>query len=141
MPDRDQFAALRNELLRGGVSPLYVERTIREIGDHYEDLENAAVASGLSPEDAARRALEVLGRTETIAAAVLARRELLSWSHRWPALALFVRSAGAIGALPVIPLLYIMRSQELHRWGGALASASVLVGLLLSGLNWMIVVT
>ena len=48
MPSREQFAALRRELLRGGVSPLYVERTILELGEHYEDLENDALAAGMS---------------------------------------------------------------------------------------------
>jgi hypothetical protein len=140
MPSREQFAALRYELLRGGVSPLYVERTILELGDHYEDLERDALAAGLSAEDAAYAALKMLGSAETIAAAVIARPELLSWSHRWPTVALCVRSAAVIGALPALPVLYCMRSEEFARWSGAVASAVVLVGLLLAWLNWLIVV-
>ncbi len=139
MPNRAHFAALRRELLQGGVSPLYVERTILELGEHYEDLENDARAAGMSDEDAERTALKMLGNEQTIAAAVLARPELLSWSHRWPTVALCVRSAATIGAMPAIPVLYCVRSEEFARWGGALASALVLVGLLLAGLNWMIV--
>ena len=140
MRNREPFAALRLELLRGGVSPLYVERTILELGEHLEDLENDALAAGLSDEDAASTARNVLGSEATIAAAVMARPELLSWSHRWPTVALCVRSAATIGVLPAIPVLYCVRSEELARWGGAVASAVVLVSLLLAWLNWMIVV-
>ena len=139
MPSREQFAALRLELLRGGVSPLYVERTILELGEHYEDLENDARCAGMSEEDAALTALKMLGSEQTIAAAVMARPELMSWSHRWPTVALCVRSAATIGALPALPVLYCVRSEELVRWSGAVASAVVLVGLLLAWLDWMIV--
>jgi hypothetical protein len=139
MPSREHFAALRRELLRGGVSPLYVERTILELGEHFEDLENDALAAGMSQEEAARSALARLGSEETLAAAVMARQELLSWSHRWPTVALCVRSAATIGAMPAIPVLYCVRNEELARWGGAIASALVLVALLLAWLNWMIV--
>jgi hypothetical protein len=140
MPSREKFAALRLELLRGGVSPLYVERTILELTEHYEDLEDDALGAGMSAEDAARTAVARLGSDQTIAAAVIARRELLSWSHRWPTVALCVRSAATIGAMPAIPVLYCVRSEELARWSGAVASALVLVALLLAWLNWMIVV-
>ena len=53
MPDRE-FEALRLELLRGGVSPIYVERTIIEFGEHCEDLERDAVYAGMSREEAAK---------------------------------------------------------------------------------------
>ena len=139
MPNRGQFAALRLELLRGGVSPLYVERTILELSEHYEDLESDALSAGMCEEDAARTALEMLGGADIIAAAVMARPELLSWSHRWPTVALCVRSAATIGAMPAIPVLYCVRSEEFARWSGAVASALVLVGLLLAWLDWMIV--
>ena len=46
MPDA-AFESLRLELLRSGVAPLYVERTIVELGEHYVDLESAALAAGL----------------------------------------------------------------------------------------------
>jgi len=140
MPDREAFAALRTELLRGGVSPLYVERTILELGEHFEDLESDALSAGMSQEDAARTALEVLGSSEAIAAAVMARPELLSWSRRWPTLALCVRSAATIGAMPAIPVLYCVRSEEFARWGSSVGAAIILVSLLLAWLNWMIVV-
>jgi hypothetical protein len=50
-----------------------------------------------------------------------------------------VRSAATIGALPGLSVLHCVRSEEFARWGGAVASALVLVALLLTWLNWMIV--
>lgn len=141
MPNPEPFGALRLELLRGGVSPLYVDRTILELSEHYEDLQSDALESGLSRDAAAQAAHARLGSVETIAAAVLARPELLSWSHRWPTVALCVRSAATIGALPAIPVLYCVRNEDFARWSSAIGAAVVLVGLLLASLNWMIVVT
>src|SRR5262245_66268641 len=101
MPSRE-FDGLRLELLRGGVSPVYVERTILELGEHYEDLERDALGAGLSGDEAAQCARKLLGSEQAIAAAVLGRPELLSWSRRWPTVALCVRSAAAIGILPAL---------------------------------------
>ena len=139
MPDRAQFESLKLELLRGGVAPNYVERTILELCEHCEDLENDALATGLEKEQAARLALAQLGSEESIAAAVLAQRELLVWARRWPRTALCLRSAATIVALPGLPVVYcIDRSAEIARWGAALGSALVLVSALLACLNWMI---
>jgi hypothetical protein len=141
MPDRAQFEALRLELRRGGIANLYVERTLRELADHFDDLERAAVAAGRSCDEAAQLAHAQLGSPQAIAAAVLARTELQSWSRRWPMVALCARSAAALGVLPALPVLYIAgRSDELARWGGAIGAALVLVGSLYSALDWMIMV-
>jgi len=101
MPDRAQFEALRLELQRGGIAKVYVERTLRELADHFDDLERAALASGSSSEEARQLAHAQLGSARVIASAVLARPELRCWSRRWPTVALCVRSAAAIGVLPV----------------------------------------
>jgi hypothetical protein len=141
MPSRSPFEALRHELLRGGVSPIYVERTILELGEHYEDLERDARGAGLSGEDAVQAAQRMLGTEQVLLAAVLARPELLSWSRRWPTVALCVRSAAAIGILPALPVLYCVdRGEYIARWGGAIGIALLIVGLLLTWLNWMIAV-
>jgi hypothetical protein len=141
MPDRAQFEALRLELLRGGTANLYVERTLRELADHYEDLERASLAAGCTNEEAAQRAGAQLGSAQLIAAAVLARPELRSWSRRWPMVAFCARSAAALGVLPALPVLYVAgRSDEIARWGGAIGAALLLVGSLYSALDWMIMV-
>jgi len=141
MPSRAQFESMRLELLQGGISPRYVERTLIELSEHCEDLERDALVAGLSPYEAARVARAALGSDEVLTAAVLARPELVSWSRRWPTLALCVRSAAAIGVLPALPVLYCVdRGQYIARWGGALSGALLIVGLLLAWLNWMIAI-
>ena len=139
MPD-ERFESLRLELLRSGVAALYVERTIVELAEHYADLESAALAAGDSAEDAARAARTALGHERVIAAAILARPELLTFSTRWPRVAHCLHSVAAIGTLPGLPLLYCIEHRpELARWGAALSVAATLMGSVLAALNWLIV--
>jgi hypothetical protein len=142
MPDGAQFEALRLELQRGGIAKVYVERTLRELADHYDDLERAARAAGWSSDEAARLARGQLGSSQVIASAVLSRPELRCWSRRWPTVALCVRSAAAIGVLPALPVLYAAgRRDDIARWGGAIGAALVLMSSLLSWLDWMTMVS
>ena len=138
MPSAQQFEALRLELLRGGVAPVYVERTLLELGEHLADLEAAALDSGLSPEAAAQSALRLLGNPQTIAEAVLAQPALLDFDHRWPRTSLYLRCAALLAALPGLPIVYcIDRGAHIARWGIASGLATMLVGSLLAWLNWM----
>ena len=135
MPD-ERFESLRLELLRSGVAPLYVERTILELGEHYADLESAALAAGYGAEEAARAARAALGNERAIAAAILARPELLTFSTRWPRVAHCLHSAAT---LPGLPLLYCIEHRpDLARWGVALGVATTLMGSILTVLNWLI---
>ncbi len=135
-----RFESLRLELLRSGVAPVYVERTIVELGEHYDDLESAGLAAGLGAEEAARIARATLGNERQIAAAVLARPELLTFSTRWPRLAHYLQSAATIGTLPGLPLLYCIEHRpQLARWSVALGVATTLMGSMLSVLSWLIV--
>jgi hypothetical protein len=137
----ERLESLRLELLRGGVSPLYVDRTIVELGEHYADLESAALAAGQTPTEAARSAAAALGNQGELVAAVLARSELLSFSTRWPRVAYCLQSAAAIGTLPGLPLLYCIEHRpELARWSAAIGAATALMGSVLAALNWLIVV-
>jgi hypothetical protein len=139
MPDA-RFESLRLELLRSGVAPVYVERTIVELGEHYDDLESAGLAAGLGAEEAARTARATLGNERLLAAAVLARTELLTFSTRWPRLAHYLQSAATIGTLPGLPLLYCIEHRpQLARWSVALGVATTLMGSMLAVLNWLIV--
>ena len=138
MPSAQQFEALRLELLRGGVTPVYVERTLLELGEHLADLEAAALDSGLEPEAAAQSALALLGNPQTIAAAVLAQPALLDFSHRWPRTSTYLRCAVLVAALPGLPFVYCFdRGAQIARWGVASGLATMLVGSLLAWLNWM----
>jgi hypothetical protein len=136
-----QFESLRLELLRSGVTPGYVERTILELTDHYCDLESAALVAGLDAEEAGRVAQETLGNERAIAAAIRAHRELLTFSTRHPRVAQCLQSAAAIGTLPGLPLMFCIEHRpELARWGAAVGLAATLMGSVLAGLNWLIVV-
>ena len=136
-----QFESLRLELLRSGVTPGYVERTILELGEHYLDLESAALAAGFSADEAARVAWDTLGNERAIAAAILAHPELLTFSTRFPRVAHCLQSAVAIGTLPGLPLMFCIEHRpELARWGAALGLAATLMGSVLAALNWLIVV-
>src|SRR5690606_19344337 len=115
MPDR-RFERLRLELLHAGIAPAYVERTVVELADHYEDLESAARDAGRDAEEAARWAKQALGSEAAILAAVLARPELRSWSARWPRATFCLRSLAQIGMLPLLPIaLCFERSAAIAR--------------------------
>jgi hypothetical protein len=135
-----RFESLRLELLQRGVTRAYVERTILELRDHYDDLESAALAAGLDGDEATHAARAALGDEREIAAAILAHTEFLSFSARWPRVAHCLHSAAAIGCLPGLPLLYCIEHRpELARWGVALGAATTLMGSVLAALNWLIV--
>jgi hypothetical protein len=139
MPD-ERFEALRLELRKGGVAPVYIERTILELNEHYADLESAALAAGQSPAEAAQTARTALGNERAIAVAILARPELLAFSARWPRVAYYLQSAATIGTLPGLPLVFCIEHRpELARWGAALGVAATLVASILAGLDYLIV--
>jgi hypothetical protein len=137
----ERFESLRLELLRSGVTPVYVERTVLELTEHYSDLESAALASGLGADEAARVARDTLGDEHTIAAAILAHPQLLTFSTRYPRVAHCLQSAAAIGTLPGRPLMFCIEHRpELARWAAAVGVAATLMGSVLATLNWLIVV-
>ena len=139
MPD-GQFESLRLELLRSGVTSLYVERTILELEEHYADLESAGLASGLSAEEAARAADGALGKEGELLAAILAHPELLTFSTRYPRVAQCLHSVASISTLPGLPLMFCLEHRpELARWGAAVGVAATLMGSVLAALNWLIV--
>ena len=138
MPD-SRFEALRLELQRGGVAPVYIERTIVELREHYADLESAAMAAGQSAAEAAETARAALGSDSVVAAAILSRPELSAFSTRWPRVAYALQSAATIGAIPGMPLLFCIEHRpELARWGVSLGVAVTFVGTLLAALDWLI---
>lgn len=79
-----ELTGLRLRLLRGGVAPKHVNRTLKELRHHFADLEQKALSEGLSQTDAAAQAVKQLGDPELIIEEALARPELRSWAYRWP---------------------------------------------------------
>ena len=135
-----RFEALKLTLQEGGVAPIYIDRTLRQLEEHYADLEQDALAAGLSRDEAARAAHTALGTERAIAEAVLARPELREWSLRYPRVASCVRSATTIGLIPGMPLMFCIEHRpELARWAAALMGAAAFMCAVLSFLDWMIV--
>ena len=96
--------ALRKELLRSGIAPRHVRRTIEELEDHYEDLVEQALGDGASRMEAHSSASERLGRVGDIAMAVQAQPELRSWAFRFPRLAALVYPITYLALLPAAPV-------------------------------------
>jgi hypothetical protein len=135
-----RFEALKLTLEKGGVAPVYIDRTLLELEEHYADLEQDGLASGLSSAEAASAAQAALGSERAIAEAVLARPELREWSLRYPRFASCMRSATTIGLIPGMPVMFCIEHRpELTRWATAVMAAATFVGAVLSFLDWVIV--
>ncbi len=89
-----RFERIRERLLRGGVAPRHVRRTLQELEDHFADLVAELQAAGHSREESESQAATRLGSDDVFVASVLTRPELRSKARRWPWL--------AFGALPVV---------------------------------------
>ena len=96
---KPKFAHLAPPLLRAGVAPRFVNRTISELDLHFQDLVAELRSQGMSQERSEGEAAVRLGSDETILASVLARPELRSWARQWPwvAFAILPVSAFVIG--------------------------------------------
>jgi hypothetical protein len=87
-------------LLRGGVAPKHVNRTLKELRHHFADLKQKALSEGLSPREAIAQAAEQIGDPKLIIEEALARPELRSWAYRWP--------WGIYGIFPVVALALVV---------------------------------
>lgn len=138
-PARPQFDVLERELLRGGVSPVYVRRTLLELAEHCADLEQDALARGLPADEAVDAALAALGSEQAIADAVLARPQLKDWAHRWPQAASCARSVAYVVLLPATPVLFcVCRGPLIVRWGVSAALGMLLTSALFLTLHLLI---
>jgi hypothetical protein len=99
------FDALRERLLRAGFAPRQVRRYCRELADHLADLTSEARAAGADGKDAEALARARLGSDEALAAALLARPSLRSWTARAPWAALALTPVAVLTLAYVIPIL------------------------------------
>ncbi len=93
----DSLEKLRRKLLIQGLPSKYVARTIREMAEHREDLEEQARSQGVFAEAARQFAEERLGDTEALAKALVKTNRLRDWWGRHPLL--------SVGLLP-LPCLF-----------------------------------
>ena len=132
------FRQLERELGAAGAAPAVIARTIQELKDHCADAEAAALADGLSPNEASRAARAALGSQQSIVAAVAARPELLDWRHRWPASARCIDSLTYCCVLPAAPFVYCAtHPAAIVRWGLSSGLAVCITGSLLLALQSM----
>jgi hypothetical protein len=140
MPD-PQFNELRKQLLGGGVSPRFIQRTVLELREHYCDIERDALEWGATPEEAAAYARRVLGDAQAIADAVLARPELRDWTQQWPRAATCLDTLVAMAVLPVAPVVYCAyRGQSIARWSLSVSLAFLVTAAFLLGLRSLVLV-
>jgi len=128
-----EFNQLRRELLRSGIAPRHVRRTIDELQDHHEDLVEQELADGASRADALASAGDRLGQVSDIALAVQAQPELRSWAFRFPRIAALVYPITFVALLPAAPVfLGYAHASYIVRWAACLfLSAVVTAGMFL----------
>lgn len=133
------FDSLQRSLLDSGVAPRCVRRIIVEVGEHYEDLRQAALDQGLSADEASAEARARLGSEASIVSAARTRPELLCWAHRWPRTARWLNACALVVVLPAAPVVYcVYQGPALVRWGVSASLASLLTGTMLLLLQSMI---
>lgn len=86
MGDRNLFQAeaeFADRLLRGGVAPRHVHRSIRELRDHRDDLVEQFLRQECDEAEAHRNADQIVGNYEVLAGRILERPELRSKARRF----------------------------------------------------------
>lgn len=141
MPRLD-LAGLQNDLLRAGVAPRHVRRTVAELTDHYDDLVGNALADGADRAAAEKSALRDLGDLRDIAAAIRAQPGLRSWANRFPYVALIVYPLTYVALLPAIPIMAgVAHAGALGRWAACIFLSGVVTAAMFLFLQLSIVLT
>ena len=83
MPE-NEFASLKERLLRGGIAPRQVERLLLELKTHAAALLDEEMARGQPVEVAQAAARSRLGSDDEIVRKALEQPALKSWGARWP---------------------------------------------------------
>ena len=139
---RPDFGALQAQLLRSGLSPRHVRRTITELDEHFDDLVDAAVAKGAGVHAAERQALQDLGDMHQIAAVIDERPELRSWAFHHPRIAIVLYPLACLAVLPAVPLLAGVRNASyLGRWMACAALSGVVTASIMLFLQLSITLT
>jgi len=123
---------LTQRLVDVGIAPKYVRRAVNEVRDHYDDLVDAAIVSGLDRHEAQERAGTRIGRLDDLVEEMAMRRELKTWVYRFPRTAILVYPLACLAALPAVPInAGVMHAPVLARWGASLLAAGLFTAALL----------
>lgn len=105
---RDLLHGLRENLLRAGVSPRHVERYLRELTEHRDDIAEHLRRTGLSPDVAQVQAEHRLGGRDALLLPMLADLRFRSPAARWPALFYLVLPLALQAALVIVGVLTLL---------------------------------
>jgi hypothetical protein len=132
MPEQT-FEELRRYLLKSGITPGHVKRTIAELNDHFDDLQLEGKSDGLSALDAHAFAESRIGEHKLIAQNMLAKTELKTWVYRYPRVARLYLPVAYLLLLPAAPVFAgAEHASAVARWGTSLmVSAAVTAAMLL----------
>ncbi|RLA22102.1 MAG: hypothetical protein DRQ63_13090 [Gammaproteobacteria bacterium] len=132
MPEQT-FEELRRYLLKSGITPRHVKRTIAELNDHFDDLQLEGKSEGLSTLDAHAFAESRIGEHKLIAQNMLAKTELKTWIYRYPRVARLYLPVAYLLLLPAAPVFAgAEHASAVARWGTSLmVSAAVTAAMLL----------
>ncbi len=101
------FDELRERLLRNGIAPRHVQRYLRELHDHHEDLTAEEQRSGRTRTEAEAAALGRLGSLDQLTRAMTDQPQLRAWSARAPWLAFGIAPLLALAAAYSIALFLL----------------------------------
>ena len=132
MPEQT-FEELRRYLLKSGITPVQVKRTIAVLNDHFDDLQLEGKSDGLSAADAHAFAETRIGEHKLIAQNMLAKTELKTWIYRYPRVARLYLPVYYLLLLPAAPVFAgAEHASAVARWGTSLmVSAAVTAAMLL----------
>lgn len=129
---RAYFEELTARLADTGIAAQHVQRTVEELRDHVDDLENAAIEGGANRHQAAAIAIQQLGPIDEFVNDMASRRELKSWAFRYPRAAVVYYPVACVAMLPAYPFLAgIAHGSSVVRWGASLLVAGVFTGFML----------
>lgn len=128
MPE-DQLLDFELHLLHSGVRPCHARRSSLEIREHLIDLHAGAIADGMSESAAAAFARHQIGDLQLIAADIISRTELKTWTYRYPKAASLVLPLAYVALLPTTPLFAgVARARTIARWGACLMLSAAITG-------------
>jgi hypothetical protein len=79
-----QFHELRERLLNAGAAPRHVQRYLKELVDHLDDLRAEELRAGRGRVEAESAALDRLGSIDDLSKAMIEQRHFQSWCARAP---------------------------------------------------------
>lgn len=139
---RPDFNRLAGELMRAGVSPRHVRRTVVELSDHFDDLVDEGIGLGMDVRAAEKMARRNLGELPGLVTAIRERPELLSWAHRFPHVALAVYPLTCLALLPALPVLTgVAHAQQLARWAMSIFLSGLVTAAMFLVLELSIILT